>query len=223
MRRFRSIKTGFWLYFSRRAAIIDYTGTMTTLNLEDNNESKVLVNRVERKDVWAITWARDNPQLLALMEKTRMYVLRGADPEEPISCSGYICNFEDLEITCVLLDDIISGQQPQDTKNHIIQLRVKSLRDTEELLSHVGITEAKQFIEDNPHPRLWRLLAESALKKLDLETAENAFVRCANYPGIQLIKRLKTIPSEVLQKSEIAAFYGDFEEAEKLYLDDDRR
>lgn len=37
----------------------------------------------------------------AIMEKTRMYVFRGADPEEPISCSGYICNFEDLEITGV--------------------------------------------------------------------------------------------------------------------------
>lgn len=152
-----------------------------------------------------------------------MYVFRGADPEEPISCSGYICNFEDLEITGVLLDEIISGASVPDKNAHLLQLRVKSLRDTEELLAHVGIAEAKQFIEDNPHPRLWRLLAEASLKKLDFETAENAFVRCTNYPGIQLIKRLRTIQSEALQKAEVAAFFGNFDEAEKLYTDADRR
>ncbi|XP_055386233.1 WD repeat-containing protein 35 [Condylostylus longicornis] len=208
---------------STKASIIDSNGVMTLLDLDENREHKVNINRVERKDVWAICWAKDNPQLLALMEKTRMYVLRGSDPEEPISCSGYICCFEELEITSVLLDDIISGMETPNPVVHIVQLRIKSLRDTEDLLLHVGVPEAKQFIEDNPHPRLWRLLAEASLKKLDLETAENAFVRCTNYPGIQLIKRLKNIPSEILQKAEICAFYGEFEEAEKLYMDADRR
>ena len=179
--------------------------------------------KIERKDVWAMCWAKDNPQLLAIMEKTRMYIFRGGDPEEPITCSGYICNFEDLEITGVLLDDIIKGCNTPKSKEHLLQLRVKSLRDTEELLSLVGIPEAKQFIEDNPHPRLWRLLAECSLKKLDLETAESAFVRCSNYPGIQLIKRLKTIQLEPLKRAEICAFFGEFDDAEKLYLDMDRR
>ncbi|XP_067631669.1 WD repeat-containing protein 35 isoform X2 [Eurosta solidaginis] len=208
---------------SGRAAVIDDAGVMTLLDLDDDRESQLNFNRVERKDVWAICWAKDNPLLLALMEKTRMYVFRGNDPEEPISCSGYICAFEDLEITSVLLDDIISGDETQNSINHIIQLRVKSLRDTDDLLQHVGLDDAKQFIEDNPHPRLWRLLAESALKKLELDVAENAFVRCANYPGIQLIKRLRNIPSPMLQKAEISAFYGEFEEAEKFYMDADRR
>ncbi|XP_055920136.1 WD repeat-containing protein 35 isoform X1 [Eupeodes corollae] len=208
---------------STRAALIDHGGVMTLLDLDDSKEGQLNFSRVERKDVWAICWAKDNPLLLALMEKTRMYVFRGNDPEEPIACSGYICCFEDLEITSVLLDDIISGGETQNPVNHIIQLRVKSLRDTDDLLQHVGIEDAKQFIEDNPHPRLWRLLAEAALKKLDMDTAESAFVRCANYPGIQLIKRLRNIPSETLQKAEVTAFYGEFEEAEKLYMDADRR
>lgn len=196
---------------------------MTLLDLDDNRETQLNFSRVERKDVWAICWARDNPLLLALMEKTRMYIFRGHDPEEPIACSGYICCFEDLEITSVLLDDIISGEESQNFLTHILQLKVKSLRDTDDLLQHVGLEDAKQFIEDNPHPRLWRLLAEAALKKLELDTAENAFVRCSNYQGIQLVKRLRNIPSEMLQKAEVAAFYGEFEEAEKLYIDGDRR
>ncbi|XP_023301844.2 WD repeat-containing protein 35 [Lucilia cuprina] len=208
---------------SSRAALIDSNGVMTLLDLDDNRETQLNFSRVERKDVWAICWAKDNPLLLALMEKTRMYIFRGNDPEEPIACSGYICTFEDLEITSVLLDDIISGEESQNSLSHILQLKVKSLRDTDDLLQHVGLEDAKQFIEDNPHPRLWRLLAEAALKKLELDIAENAFVRCSNYQGIQLVKRLRTIPSEMLQKAEIAAFYGEFEEAEKLYIDGDRR
>ncbi|XP_069964881.1 WD repeat-containing protein 35 isoform X2 [Bactrocera oleae] len=208
---------------SSRAAVIDDVGVMTLLDLDDDRQSQLNFNRVERKDVWAVCWAKDNPLLLALMEKTRMYVFRGNDPEEPISCSGYICAFEDLEITSVLLDDIISGDESQNSVNHIIQLRVKSLRDTDDLLHHVGLEDAKQFIEDNPHPRLWRLLAEAALKKLELGIAENAFVRCANYQGIQLIKRMRNISTPMLQKAEVAAFYGEYEEAEKLYMDADRR
>jgi len=192
-------------------------GVMTLLDLDDNRETQLNFSRVERKDVWAVSWAKDNPLLLALMEKTRMYIFRGNDPEEPVSCSGYICTFEDLEITSVLLDDIISVGELQNS-SHIIQLRVKSLRDTDDLLEHVGLEDAKQFIEDNPHPRLWRLLAESALMKLELETAENAFVRCAHYPGIKLVKRLRTIHSKELQRAEISAFYGEFEHQPSVLL-----
>lgn len=59
----------------------------------DDNSSQ-LFSKFERKDVWAMKWASDNPDLLAIMEKTRMYVLRGLDPEEPIVSSGYICSFQ---------------------------------------------------------------------------------------------------------------------------------
>ena len=38
-----------------------------------------------------------------------------------------------------------------------------------------------------------RLLAESALEKLDLEVAEKAFVRCQDYQGIQFVKKLNKL------------------------------
>lgn len=75
--------------------------------------------------------------------------------------------FQDLEITGILLDDIINGSATPNTKEHLLQLRIKSLRDTEELLAHVGIVEAKQFIEDNPHPRLWYIDSISSLMTTD--------------------------------------------------------
>jgi len=52
------------------------------------------------QDVWDVCWAEDNPELVALMEKGRMYVLRGGAPEEPVASSGYLAAFKDLEVRC---------------------------------------------------------------------------------------------------------------------------
>lgn len=210
---------------STRASIMDCYGVLTMLDLEglkNDSGDHEDVSKFERKDVWAMCWAQDNPLLLAIMEKTRMYVIRGIDPEEPIACSGYICSFQELEIRCILLDELV--QKPDDIRPElIVDLEVKSLRDTKELLAKVGLKEAHDFIQDNPHPRLWRLLAESALKSRDLEMAENAMVRCTDYLGIQFIKRLHTVHNDHLKKAEVAAFLGNYDEAEKLYLELDRR
>lgn len=62
--------------------------------------------------------------------------------------------FKELEIQAVLLDDIMDSPD-RPSKDHLLCLEVKSLRDTRQLLDKVGINEAALFIEDNPHPRLW--------------------------------------------------------------------
>lgn len=46
-------------------------------------------------------WSSDNPELFAMMEKTRMYIFRGLDPEEPVQSSAYLCEFANLEIKVV--------------------------------------------------------------------------------------------------------------------------
>lgn len=68
-----------------------------------------------------------------------------------------------------------------------------------------------------------RLLAEAALQKLDLKTAEQAFVRCKDYQGIEFVKRLGNLQSEPMKQAEVAAYFSRFEEAERMYLDMDRR
>lgn len=45
-------------------------------------------SKFERKDVWDMKWAKDNPDLFAMMEKTRMYVFRNLDPE--VSASFFV-------------------------------------------------------------------------------------------------------------------------------------
>ncbi|XP_062325717.1 WD repeat-containing protein 35 isoform X1 [Osmerus eperlanus] len=216
---------------SSRLAVIDVSGVLTLLDLEvrvssgDSTGSPLTVgdpSKFERKDVWDMQWANDNPDLFAMMEKTRMYVFRNLDPEEPIQTSGYICNFDDLEIKSVLLDEIMKDPE-RPNKDNLINFEIRSLRDSRALIEKVGIDDASQFIEDNPHPRLWRLLAEAALQKLDLKTAEQAFVRCKDYQGIEFVKRLGNLQSEAMKQAEVAAYFGRFEEAERMYLDMDRR
>uniref|UniRef100_A0A4X1U5C2 WD repeat-containing protein 35 n=1 Tax=Sus scrofa TaxID=9823 RepID=A0A4X1U5C2_PIG len=213
---------------SSRLAIIDISGVLTFFDLDarvtDSTGQQVIgeLLNLERKDVWDMKWAKDNPDLFAMMEKTRMYVFRNLDPEEPIQTSGYICNFEDLEIKSVLLDEILKNPE-HPNKDYIINFEIRSLRDSRALIEKVGIEDASQFIEDNPHPRLWRLLAEAALQKLDLPTAEQAFVRCKDYQGIKFVKCLGNLQSESMKQAEVAAYFGRFEEAERMYLNMDRR
>ncbi|CAB1330545.1 unnamed protein product, partial [Coregonus sp. 'balchen'] len=216
---------------SSRLAIIDISGVLTFLDLAvrsssgDGSGSQAGTgdpSKFERKDVWDMQWANDNPDLFAMMEKTRMYVFRNLDPEEPIQTSGYICNFEDLEIKSVLLDEIMKDPE-RPNKDYLINFEIRSLRDSRSLIEKVGIEDASQFIEDNPHPRLWRLLAEAALQKLDLKTAEQAFVRCKDYQGIEFVKSLGNLQSEAMKQAEVAAYFSRFEEAERMYLDMDRR
>uniref|UniRef100_A0A8C9HGE5 WD repeat domain 35 n=1 Tax=Piliocolobus tephrosceles TaxID=591936 RepID=A0A8C9HGE5_9PRIM len=213
---------------SSRLAVIDISGVLTFFDLDarvmDSTGQQVVgeLLKLERRDVWDMKWAKDNPDLFAMMEKTRMYVFRNLDPEEPIQTSGYICNFEDLEIKSVLLDEILKDPE-HPNKDYLINFEIRSLRDSRALIEKVGIKDASQFIEDNPHPRLWRLLAEAALQKLDLYTAEQAFVRCKDYQGIKFVKRLGKLQSESVKQAEVAGYFGRFEEAERTYLEMDRR
>ncbi|XP_063406795.1 WD repeat-containing protein 35-like isoform X2 [Mytilus trossulus] len=213
---------------SSRLSIIDISGVLTFFDIDTritDTDGKEVVGehlKFERKDVWDMKWAEDNPELFAMMEKTRMYIFRNLDPEEPILSSGYICNFNDLQIKSVLLDEIMRDPE-NPTKESMAEMEIKSLRDTRDLLEKVGIADAQQFIEDNPHPRLWRLLAESALEQLNLKVAEQAFVRCKDYQGIEFVKRLGNLQREDMKQAEVAAYFRRFEEAERKYLDMDRR
>ncbi|XP_012508519.1 PREDICTED: WD repeat-containing protein 35 [Propithecus coquereli] len=270
---------------SSRLAIIDISGILTFFDLDarvtDSTGQQVIgeLLNLERKDVWDMKWAKDNPDLFAMMEKTRMYVFRNLDPEiadeeakkrtkplrvkklyvlsallieqyheqmknaqrgkvkgkssEEIAqmfvkvgmCEQAVtaflkCNQPKAAVdTCVHLN-----QNPEHpNKDYLINFEIRSLRDSRALIEKVGIEDASQFIEDNPHPRLWHLLAEAALQKLDLYTAKRAFVRCKDYQGIKFVKRLGNLQSDSMKQAEVVAYFGKFEEAERMYLDMDRR
>ena len=212
---------------STTLSVIDIIGVLTFYNMPKPENWSLHPNQgdclaFERKDVWDMKWASDNEELFAMMEKTRMYIFRGLDPEEPILSSANICAFSNLKIKAVVLDDIIAEpEHPQ--KECMIHFETKSLRDTRELLK-TTIKDAYDFVDKNPHPRLWALLAEQALEQLDFVVAEKAFVKCQDYQGIQFVKRLKQLDKDrTKQQAEIAAYFLRFDDADRLYRDIDRK
>ncbi|XP_044765831.1 WD repeat-containing protein 35 [Coccinella septempunctata] len=209
---------------STKMSVIDVAGVLTIIDISDGlgrPSVPIESNKFERKDVWSMCWASDNPQLLAIMEKTRMYIFKGTSPEEPITCSGYIYSFNDLEVESVLLDELTQSTE-KPTRNCLVKVEVKSLRDTRILLEKVGLTETESFIEDNQHPRLWRLLGEAALKKMDLDMASNAFIRSKDYARVLFVKKLTEFNNQTINKGKIASYFKNFDEAEKIYMEVDR-
>jgi len=69
-------------------------------------------------------------------------------------------------------------------------------------------------VDAKPHPRLWQVLADSALEALDFQTAEKAFVRGGDYQGIQSVKRISALGDRMKQRAEVAVYFGRVDEAE---------
>lgn len=88
---------------STKLGIIDRDGFLWFVDIEGSGK----YIGTELKDVWALEWSIDNPSLVAAMEKNRLYVLKDLVPEEPIINGAYICEFSDLEIKAVMIDEIM--------------------------------------------------------------------------------------------------------------------
>ncbi|MCP9265269.1 hypothetical protein DINM_020523 [Dirofilaria immitis] len=202
---------------TRLAALTDKG--LKLFELRDNSTISLYL---ERSDVWNIKWDSEKDDTIAVMEKTRMHVVRNKETEEPIVNYGYICSFKNLIVRTVLLDELMKNPETPH-KSFIIDVEIKLLRNVKNLLETMEIQKATAFIEKNNHPKLWALLAEIALNRLDTVVAEHAFVMLKDYAGIQLIKRINALQHDEFKKAEVATFYGRIDEAEKIYMDNDRR
>lgn len=215
---------------SSKLAVIDINGTFSILDLEckvndaDSNALGPQVGKklmIERKDVWDMCWAEDNEEMICIMEKNKMSIIRGETIEEPTISSGYLARFKDLEITGVSIDDLLAHAE-QPSKDFIAIFETKTLRELRDLVIAQGLQAGYSFVENVPHKRLWRFLAEAALEEMNLDVAEHAFVRYKEYYGVQLVKQLKTM-DKIKARAEIAVYLGKFDEAESIYLEIDRK
>lgn len=199
---------------STRVSIIDREGVMTVNDIESDGK----VYGEERREIWAALWSSDNPEMMAYMEKNRLHIVRGSDKEEPVLNASYLCEFSNLEVKGIMLDDIMqSPENIKDITEHIKEFETKALRDVKKMLEDLPIKEVLEFIEKNSHIRLWQLLAEKALEKDEFEIAERAFIRCQDLYGIRFIKRVKMLDDPNKRKAEIAIFYKNYEKAEEIY------
>lgn len=56
----------------------------------------------EQKDVWDMRWAEDIPDMMAVMEKSKLQVFRNFVPETPTSTDMYLISFGNLEVRDLL-------------------------------------------------------------------------------------------------------------------------
>jgi WD repeat-containing protein 35 len=61
------------------------------------------------------------------------------------------------------------------------------------MVGQVGLADSIAFIENNPHPKLWKLVADASLETMDLDVCQKAFIRSGDYQGLQLVKKLKKL------------------------------
>ncbi|RNF04337.1 WD repeat domain 35 [Trypanosoma rangeli] len=212
---------------STRLSVCDVGGTMTLFYIDLTNLSLVPKKvspqpNFERKDVWSMRWSKDDPELLVVMEKSRMYIFRGIEAEEPVQSCAYICKFKSFKVRALQLDEIMQDPE-RPRKEHVIDFETRELREARQAVEIMSMQEAYTYVEKHPHPKLWALLAEHALAKLDFDHAEMAVVRSGNYPAIQFVKRVKMLDDPQKQRAEIHTYYGRFDEAEKIYKDIDRK
>lgn len=183
--------------------------------------------KVDRRDVWDIKWAEDNDEMLCIMEKTKLQVIRGELLEDPITSSGYIARFKDLEIRAVMLDEMmkqpIEQQNQPPSKELVIDFETKAFRDVREKVTLEGLQAGYQLADQTPHRRLFRFVAETALEQLDLTMAEKSFVRCEEYHAIQLVRQLREMPDKMKARAEVAVYLKRYDEAEAIYREIDRK
>jgi len=209
---------------SKRLAIIDNAGMAFLFDLDESVEDSRTPGRqleFERKDAWDLCWASDNPNMFAIMEKTRMFVFDGLEAQEPVVSSGYLAGFSDLMVTAVMLDEIMLNPD-KPTQDCVVEFETKDIRETRNIIESSGLPAGYTHISENPHPRLWRFLAEHGLQVLDFSMAHKALVQLKDFPAIQFVKKVQGLGDKMKQRAEIAAYFGRYDEAEGIYRDMDR-
>lgn len=207
--------------------VVDLGGLMNLFPIDKEKFSLVprpaeALQNMERKDVWGVCWASDDPETFAIMEKTRMHLFRKLEQEEPVQSNANLCKFKSLKVRSLQFDDLMQDPE-RPRKENVVDFESKALRDAREMLSTVSMRDAYTYMDENPHPKLWRLLAEHALSQLEFSYAEMAFVRYRDYPSIQFVKRIKAMDDPKKQLAEVHAYYHRLDEAEKIYAQMDRK
>ncbi|EPY32487.1 WDdomain 35 [Angomonas deanei] len=208
-------------------SIIDFGGVLNAFPIEKSKFSlsarKVEpVQNFERKDVWDQKWATDDPSLLAVMEKTKMVVFRNFEGETPIQTFTSICKFQSLRVRSVQFDELMQDPD-RPRREQVVDHPSSALTEFNSLLEEASMKELYEYSDQKGNRKLWKLLAEHALTKLDFTYAEMAFIRLQDYPSLQFVKRVRALDDPRKQNAEVHAYYSRFEEAEAIYKEMDRK
>ena len=180
----------------------------------------------EKKDVWSLLWSDQDELTFVYLEKNRLNIIKNLEPEEVLTCNGYLADFCDLNITAVKIEDLMfkPWETNHEVKDIVIKIETRILRDLREHIKQkMSIDDIYRFVDEHSNRKLWELLANYSLSNLDFPTAEKALIHMNDYMGLIFIKRLKTIDDDNLKRAEIAQFYEDYDLAEDIYSTNDRK
>ncbi|CAI2357122.1 unnamed protein product [Caenorhabditis sp. 36 PRJEB53466] len=177
---------------------------------------------VERKEIWGFEWDADDENMLAFRDRTRLFVYDGTSIQEQSQCTGIITYFQNLIVTAVQFDKLLlTPENPP--KSAVQEISVKARVDVNSLLSSMKVDEAIDYAERNSHTELWKLIATYAMFNHKWESAEHCFVKLGDYYGVELIKKLRPMATNEQRNAELYFYKEDFETAENLFMQLDRR
>lgn len=218
---------------SSKLAIIDTTSTLMMYDLEENvstttTTSANYIEKFKRRDVWSFMWSTDEANTFAFTERNKLLLFQEMEAEETIHATGYMCSFTGFEVKTIDLDCLVNTYyNNEDIEQYISTLETRVLSEVKTLLRQdgdfkKGFNKAIEIADAHHSDKLWKLIADESLKALSLEEAELSLIRCKDYLGIQFIKRLNKLQSNVLKKAQVTAYFGDIDTAESLFLSADR-
>lgn len=79
-------------------------------------------------------WSADAPHALVCMEKQRLVFIENEKAEDPIACDAQICDFSDMQVTLVKIEEIMksvdANLKPKDFITTLDQKQLKQLFDS---------------------------------------------------------------------------------------------
>lgn len=92
-----------------------------------------------------------------------------------------------------------------------------------DILEKNGFEDALNNASIINHQKIWKVIAEQALIKFEFNIAQKCFIQCQDFSSLQFIKKISKFKNETIKSAEIMAFLNQFDMAEKLLIENDRK
>lgn len=88
-------------------AMIDMSNILTFYNLsEDDREDNL--DDFEKKEVWSLVWAEEDPDHCVFMEKHKLFFKRGDVTTQAVYSDSYVVDFSQMEVMTVDIEEILT-------------------------------------------------------------------------------------------------------------------
>lgn len=182
---------------------------------------------IESTDVWSVIWSKDDNNSFAFLKKNELNLYKDFKCEEILTCSGYLAEFSDLSLNTIMLEDLLikpSVDNKYNVNDISIVFETRTLRDLRVMIESCNpIEDLFSYVERHNNNKLWQLFIEYAMLKLDFSISEKCLVIKQDFIGLSLLKRVKTIEDDDFKKAEIHQHFFNYDKAEEIYRNKERR